>query len=188
MQNRTMRAAHLLGRLVIVLCALLYLAFFCAFVYWHFDRMAFQMVDLREAFNAGFGFDGVRLYTNDQKIPSNAVLMSDISRGMLYWLCLRMTLFFALTILITRSALQILRSISNLSTFYRDNPHHFKSIAFYSLIAFVFSTFNFFTHKGSTELYLKTAFGPLILAVAALVLAEVFKEGKKLLEEQNLII
>lgn len=188
MKNKTISLASLLGKLVIGICCLLYVLFFIALVYWHFDRDALQLIDLNDAFQAGYGVNGIQVYQQEAQLPSNAILMSELSRGMMYWLFFRVTIFVALTILITRAALRIVYSIGSLKTFYQDNIRHLKAIALYAFIAFIFSTFNFIHFEGTSEWHFKTAFGPLILAVAARVLAEVFNEGKKLLEEQNLII
>ncbi len=188
MQNKTIRLASILGKLLIGICCLLYLSFLIAFVYWHFDQTAFQLVDLNDAFKAGYGVNGVQYYQHSAQLPSNAVPMSELSPGMMYWLFFRISIFVALTILITRSALRIVHSIGSLKTFYQDNIRHLRTIALYGFIAFVFSTFNFLSFEGQSNLFLKTAFGPLVLSVGALVLAEVFREGKNLLEEQNLII
>jgi hypothetical protein len=188
MQNRTIQLASILGQLIIGICGFLYVLFLIALIYWHIDPAAFRLVDLSDAFKAGYGVNGIQFYKQAEQLPSDAVLMSDLSRPMMYWLFLRVTIFVALTILITRTALKVVHSIKSLRTFYNDNPRHLKNIALYAFIAFVFSIFNFIFYNGTSELNLKTAFGPLVLAVAALVLAEVFNEGKKLLEEQNLII
>jgi len=188
MNNRILQTASILGKLIIGLGVALFVLFFVALIYWHVQPSAFSMVDLQATLKAGFGVNGIRIYSNADSIPGNAVLMSEINQWLLYWIFIRGLIFIVLTVLITLSALRIIRSIRSLRTFYRDNVRQFKRIAFYGFIAFFFSLFNISYLDGQFDLHLKTAFGPLVLAIGALVLAEVFKEGAQLLDDQKLII
>ncbi|MDZ7774078.1 MAG: hypothetical protein U5K31_15245 [Balneolaceae bacterium] len=64
-----------------------------------------------------------------------------------------------------------------------------QSIARLAFAGFLLGCFNFSLFEGSNpHLQLGIALGPLMLSLGSLVLAEIFKEGRQLLEEQDLIV
>ncbi len=115
-------------------------------------------------------------------------MLSELSYVSIYWLYIRTALFILLTLLILRSIFQVLRSISHAETFHKANAHHFRSIGSYTLILFVLGSFNFGMYQGEGQFFFQLAFGPLLFALAAFVLAEVFREGSKLQEDKNLVV
>lgn len=187
-RNKIISAAILLSRIFILLCAVLFLTFTITTIYWHFNADAFANVEVTNSFKAGFGVNDIRVYPVNTPKPADGIFLSELNYGMIYWLYLRGAFFFTLTVLILRKIILILRSINTLQTFYQDNIKHFQAIAQYAFLAFLLSCFNFSYLNGNSEISFKFAFTPLAFALGALVLAEVFKEGKQLLEDQNLII
>ncbi len=173
---------------MIILCLLFFLFFLVMVAYWHFDKSAFDLVNVSRAFEAGFGSNGIQFYLNENQKPSNAIILSEISPIMVYWLLLRTSLFVFLSIKMIQSALRIISSMQSLQTFYLGNIKHLRSIGLFAFFSFLLSIFNFYYSQGGFNFHFKTAFAPLILAIASYVLAEVFREGAKLVEEKNLII
>jgi hypothetical protein len=188
-RNRIIVIAKGLCRFMQIFLILFALLFTGVLIHWHFSPESYALVVLPGAREGlGLGLDFRIISVSDAESPNNGVLLSQLSVGMLYWLYLRTLLLLSLTFLIFRSVLQILGSIESLKTFRQDNIVAFQKIGKYTLGIFVLTSFNIWIVPGDSNLNLTLAFGPLLIAVFALVMAEVFKEGNRLMEDSNLTI
>lgn len=186
-KNTIIRYSTLLTKFLLGLCILFFMVLTAGVILWHFDPGILHRVEVTDSFQTGYGVHDIR-YHLDGDMPADAVQPSELSRGMVWWLWLRGGFFLVITVLILRTVLQVLRSIAGIHTFYHDNIGHFRRMARLGFIAFAVSCFNVSTLDGDFRIVLDIAFGPLLFAVACLVLAEVFREGEQLLQENNMII
>lgn len=187
-RNKILYFARFLTRFILILCFLFFTILVITIIYWHADPKAFSNVDVTHSFKAGFGVNNIRILFPAVQASSGTILLSDLNHAMIYWLFIRASLFLLLATFIIKRILLILKSIHNLTTFYSRNIRHFQEIASYAFLAFLLSCFNFSYLEGQFNLSIDLPFAPLSFAVSALVLAEIFKEGKQLLEDQNMII
>jgi len=186
--NKIIKGAYYFGKALLVLCVVLFIFFTLMFVYWHVNPTAFQHVDIAKTFEPGYGLGGIQLYFNESQIRPGAVLLSDVDQPILYWIYLRGVLFFLITFMMLRYAIRILKSLRNLNTFYAENISSLKSIAYYAFAGAVLACFNAYKSENGWQISLDLPLAPLALALSCLVLAEVFKEGRHLAEEQKLIV
>lgn len=185
-ENNIIRRSIVLSRVIYWLCISLFAALLLVAIYWHIDAKAFSAVGISE-FTIGYGINDFQLYS-EQEIPADAMLLSELSHGMIYWIVIRGAFFFLVTLLIIRKMQSVLHSIENLKTFYSRNIKDFTDLARLGFVAFGVSCFNFSYLNGDLQVNVGLVLGPLIFGVACLVLAEVFKEGKALLEDKQMII
>ncbi len=188
MNNQIIRVAFLLSKGVMVLAIVLFFVFVAAVIHWHFDPTFYSRVDVSNCFRPGYGVNDIIYYPASKSLPSDAILLSNLNHMMVYWLLLRGAFFVFLTVAILRKVILILQSLQNTRTFYIGNIGHFRSIASLAFLGFIMSCFNFSYLDNGLQFSFTIAFGPLLLAVASLVLAEIFKEGSQLMEDKNLII
>lgn len=92
--------------------------------------------------------------------------------------------------MIWNTLLRVLRSVSSFKTFMVDNSRHFQRIAHFLVILFFLNMFHFFDRAADDELTMKwdADLSILFFALGAYVLALIFKEGKRLADDQNLIV
>lgn len=177
-----------LSKTVLWLCYIFFTAFIVMLIHWHFNPEGYGNVDVTNSFKAGFGVSDIKVYTGEKSQKAGEIMFSKLNHIMVYWLLLRASFFFGLTVAIIRRIVHILQSMKDISTFYHANINHFQTMAKYGFIVFFISCFNFSYINGEFDFHFTIAFGPLLFAMACLVLAAVFKEGKRLLEDQNMII
>lgn len=158
-------------------------------VHWHFSPESYALVELPGGSKSGFYGQGFRIISVSYKAANpNAVILSQVSAGMLYWLYLRTLVIMTLTFFMFRSVRRILGSIKSLKTFCQDNIIAFQRIGKYALGIFVLTSFNLWIVPGDSDVNLNLALGPLLVGIFSLVMAEVFKEGNQLIEDRNLMI
>lgn len=158
-------------------------------IHWHFSPETYALVELPGALKGGFtGQDFRIISTSDGEDLANQVLLSELTPGMLYWTYFRSLALLSLMFLIVKAVLRILGSIQSLETFRQDNVIAFQKIGKYAIGIFILTSFNVWIVPGDSNINLNLPLGPLLLAVFALVMAEVFKEGNRLMEDSNLTI
>lgn len=183
MNNRILQTAHLLTRLTLMVTVAVYAAIVLVVIYWHIAPEAFAEWHIANPFHAGTST------FNLQRGPhAEGLALTDIERGPLYWLLLRTTCFFALTVLALRKVLHILKGVRSAQTFYTSHITHFQHLAGIGLLYAGLSVFNWGVIAGESILHLKVPFMPLLFALGCLVLAEIFREGERLRQDAEAII
>ncbi|QYA24613.1 DUF2975 domain-containing protein [Gramella sp. MT6] len=114
--------------------------------------------------------------------------LSNWKNGSLYFSYLKYMLVFLLFYLIIHQFGEIIRSVKKLSTFHQTNVIAFKKIGKYCLLIFLLSIFNYWKigdfSRASISIYLT----PLLFALFAFILSEIFKEGNNLKNENELTV
>jgi len=186
-QNRVIKIALKISKLILGICVLAGVAFVGFVIHWHISPKSYEAVEVSQVFKPGFGVNGFH-WVLGKKASAQGLWLSDLSPLMIYWLLLRGLIFIVLSFLITQAFQRILVSIHSIETFHQNNVKQFKIIAQYGLIAFFFSFFNFSYIQGEFDINFHLATAPLLLTISSYVLAEVFREGNKLSEDQKLMI
>lgn len=100
----------------------------------------------------------------------------------------RSMLISLLLLLALQSLVRIIQSIRSLSAFREDSIRHFKRIAGLMLTSFIISSFGMSFVDASLSLKFSPELQYLLFALVSMVLAEVFKEGNRLWEDNQLTI
>lgn len=111
-----------------------------------------------------------------------------ISKGSLYFIYFQFSALLFFIFLSTKEFQKIMESVKNLKTFQNNNVTSFRKIGKYIFIIFILSSFNFiqFEQGGKSQIHLSLT--PLLFMLTAFILAEIFKEGNSLKQENDLTI
>lgn len=183
-RNRIIRVATWCTWGILAVSLLFFISFLGILVHWHINPVFYNNWYIEGGFQAGM--NSLNLVISDIEITG--IPLGKLSPGMMYWIFFRTALIIVLSMAATWKMLKVLKSIGSLNTFYVNNIIAFRRLALIGLIISFISFFNFYSTEGSTQWHLTLPFGPLLFASACLVLSEVFKEGKHLLEDSNSII
>jgi hypothetical protein len=187
-RNNILTSALILSNIILVILSFMILGITAVAVYWHFSPGLFNTVDITDTFRAGYGFGNIRLNVVESGDPGSGIMLSELNHFMIYWLFTIALFFQVLTILIILKVKSIHRSIRNINSFYTNNLKSFRTLVTYGFIALPFSVFNLIYLEGQLNFRFTIPFGTLILILSSQVLAEVFSEGKNLLEDKNMIV
>lgn len=185
-KNQIIRYAIIVCYILIGVILLLGLIFTIGLTHSYFYPEKYSHFIITDLFNAGWGIGDIQLCK--ECIGPKDIILSEINPMMRGWLWIRFMAFAILTIVIVFRILGILKSVLSLNTFYNENILHFKRLAWYGLLAFLLSSFNFYMTSGETMLHFNLNLGTIGFAMACLVLSEIFKEGKVLQEDNKAII
>lgn len=157
-------------------------------MFWHISPEYYNQIELTRGFKAGYGIGGLKIHIEEPGTRLDKIFLSDLSTGAFYWLCFRGFFFITMNVLILLKIIGILHSIKSIKTFYDSNISNLKSIGVIAAIAAVMSTFNIGYVEGDWHVHFTVPWEILLVSFIAFVLAEVFAEGKQLLEDKNLIV
>ncbi len=184
--NKTLKWSNILCNVIIVVNIIMFTSLTLLVISSFFTNKFSNYVALIDGVKAGFGTTNLKFIAFDTE---KVVVLSDLTLLMKIWFIVRNLIF---TIIIIRGILivkKIIASIKTLNTFYSGNTTYFKKLAQLGWIATFFSAFNILTGQNDySVLHFTIPFGPIAFALACLVLSQVFKEGKSLLDDKNSII
>jgi hypothetical protein len=92
------------------------------------------------------------------------------------------------SIFLFNEALKVIRSIRSLDTFKKQNIASFRRMAMIFLILFVANMFSFYENGEQLAFRFSLPLNYLLAVIGCYILAEIFKEGNKLMEENQLTI
>lgn len=185
-QRKILSYSKWLFRVFMVLYVGSYLVLIGLMVYWHINPADFGNVDITSGFKAGFGSS--RIAFSPENMPPRAIVLSEISYAMAWWLILRNSVFFLLGLLILLRVRAILQSFQSLRMFYESNIRHFRRIGQLFFIIALVSFFNFYAGNGDVQFDLTLPLASILAAAGGFLLSEVFREGYALAEDQKSIV
>lgn len=124
-------------------------------------------------------------------VTSNgATLLSfdKINTSSLYFNYFQILAVLFLAFISVRELLNIIRSVGQIDTFHKRNILSFQKISKYLFVIFILLGFTFISAPEASLRSYSLQLTPLMLSLAALLLAEIFKRGNELLEENRLTI
>ncbi|MBX2875528.1 MAG: hypothetical protein KTR30_25650 [Saprospiraceae bacterium] len=182
----TIGLAYRLCQLSILLLILFAVIFVGGIGYTLLDAGAFPQLVINELFDAGYGLGRIKWCATC--IGDHYLHFEDLQLSMKLWLLLRATLFFALAFLIVLELKKVLLSIRDTATFYRANYRSFSAIGNYGFLISLLSAFNFYVQGDQSHFNLSIPFLELGFSLGSWVLADIFWEGKLLLDDNQSII
>ncbi|SIN66165.1 DUF2975 domain-containing protein [Algoriphagus halophilus] len=128
--------------------------------------------------------DGTVLFSTEPE--NNQLQFNHWLIGLIFLLMIFQTFLFWK---ITKASLLIIRSIENFDTFNIQNATALRKLGNLVLILFALQLIKFLPQTGGGfDIKIGIEFGTLLMALIFYILSEVFREGNKLQEEQNLTI
>jgi hypothetical protein len=166
-------------------------------VHWHFSPETYKNVHITtdKTSNAVYTFaDSYSLVepdATDKKIDTNnkeSIRLNQLNHASLYIYYLQALGLSVFWLLIIQEIKRIVRSVKGLQTFRSSNSKAFKNIGLYCLGIALLSAFKWVGLDGYSFFGIYFQFTSLTFALGAFILAEIFKEGNKLYEAEQLTI
>lgn len=158
------------------------------FIHFQFDRDSYNEWKLEKPTNDSM----IRIETesNVGQKPTNEekLKLSDWNTESLYFNYLKFSAILILLYLSINQFRRVLKSVRKLETFHQTNVRAFKKIGSYCLIISGLSIFNYWEFNDYAKSSISISFNILFIALIAFILAEIFKEGNNLMEENQLTI
>jgi hypothetical protein len=106
----------------------------------------------------------------------------------LYFNYLKLTGILVLIYLAIYQFQKVLHSVKKLETFHQTNVDAFKNIGYYCLLITALSVFSYWDFESYSTISFSVSLEILLIALIAFILAEIFKEGNNLMEENKLTV
>ena len=123
-----------------------------------------------------------------EKPNEEKVNLIDWNIESLYFNYLKFTAILILLFLSINQFITVLKSVRELETFHQTNVEAFKKIGKYFIIIGALSIFDYWEFNNYAVSSFSISLNIFFIALIAFILAEVFKEGNNLLEENQLTI
>jgi hypothetical protein len=167
-------------------------------VHWHIDRDFYNTVKVNTQGNVNLTSRTSETETKESGTiwieksgDTNAEKLSlaDLTPVSVYIAYVQIIVVLSFMYLIFREFSSVVESVSALQTFRNENVEAFRKIGKYLLLVFLVSGFKFVaTEPASAHVSMSFETTTLILMLVAYVLAEIFKEGNRLYEEEQLTV
>jgi len=125
---------------------------------------------------------------NNSKNNNEVYTVENISTSSIYKTYLKYTLILILLFLCAKEFQNIIQSVKNFNTFRKNNVLSFRRLGKYLIIVYVLSSYSIIHFKDASISEFNFTFTPLIFILCSYILAEIFKEGNVLMEENNLTV
>lgn len=126
--------------------------------------------------------------SNTEKEYEDTYNLAEIKTSSLYFNYIKYTLVLFVLFLLVKEFENVIVSVKKIKTFQNNNTVSFKRIAKYIFLYFLLTVYHSFSFQYGGYSGFTVSFTPLILIVFSLIMAEIFKEGYNLKEENDLTI
>lgn len=106
----------------------------------------------------------------------------------MFILFFKLSLSIACSVLILGEAIKVISSLKTLTTFRKENIKAFRKMGYIFLVLFVINMLSIIQNATGLEMRFSLPLNYLLAVIGCFVLSEIFKEGNKLMEENNLTI
>lgn len=114
--------------------------------------------------------------------------LGEVSYVTLYYLYFQTVVSLVLLLFITAEVLKIIKSVRVLDTFRKGNVQSFRRIGFVCLVFAMVNCHSVFISEQHSSSSFSLEAVPLLFMLGAFIMAEIFKEGNKLFEQEQLTI
>lgn len=201
-KNRLLNIAIAICKFTKIIYILSFIATTVIFIHIQIDREAYNDIKINHTGNTPTTFSiGLnKSYSDNWKDPStlkgNEVnVLKKSTTTTIYLIYFKFTCIFILLFLSIKEFQNIIQSVKRLDTFRQNNIISFRQIGKYSILYFLLILL-YFALSFNNSLYFgqgtfsqtSISFTPLLFALISFILAEVFKEGNKLQQENELTV
>jgi len=124
----------------------------------------------------------------EENSNENVFALNKMTTTAIYSIYFKYSLVIIMMLLITNEFQKIIESVQTLKTFKRNNVISFKKIGIYAFIYFLLTCYTIIDYHEGSKGQLQISFIPLIFMLFAFIMAEIFKEGNVLMEENDLTV
>ena len=191
-KNKILSVAVIICKIVKVFYALLFAVFTLFFIHFQVSPNSYERATFNYK-NSSFEMNKSTSWKNFDKngfeLKDEDVFSLDkISKTSLYIIYFQFSAVLLFIFLSVKEFQKVIESIRNLETFQNNNVKSFRKIGKYIFFIFILTSFIFlnFDQGGKSQIHI--SFTPLLLVLLAFILAEIFKEGNLLKQENDLTI
>ncbi len=191
-RNKLLNVALVVTKAIQALIILVLVILVIAFVHIHFSKDDYKGVQISiqngnlsmyESKGDNIETAPAPSYTSDKK-----VYLKDLNLFSFYFTFLQIVFSMALCFLIAQQVIRILKSVQEFQPFAEGNIKAFKRIGYYCLSIAIVNCFRFLITQNSSSITFSIDYFLLIFMLVVFVLAEIFREGLKLYEQDKLTI
>lgn len=157
-------------------------------VHWHLEPEAYGHVQYTGPLSLHLSLNDTFLANSKFTDPLRTVFLNDIRLLSLYSIYLQTVATLLLIFFILKDFVRIIRSVKQFNTFRLENISTFRRIGRLFVVLHVLTSIKFVVVQDKALSEIDFSFTPLVLAMAAFMLAEVFREGNRLYEEEQLTV
>lgn len=180
-RNRILNLSAWVFRILRGLVLILFVLILSGFIYWLFNPAA-----LDSAIISTNGDDiKLRFVTGE---TNQGYPLSAIHWSMALFHTLKYSVVLLLLYFIFGRGLRVIAAMDHFETFRRENVQHFKMVGALFLWLALLDTIDFFWVGGKFWFNFELPVTNLVAALVAFLLAEIFREGNRLMEEQELTV
>lgn len=190
-KNRLLNVVILLCRFCKILCVLLFIALTTFFLHIQVDSDYYKALNIQINGNTGVGISTKHTWKLDgQEAPEdeNVFRLDKLTVGSLYVQFLRYTAILVFIFLCLKEFQLVVVSVMKIQTFKKRNVKSFVRLGKYLFVLFLLYSYSIFVFDHGKLSIINISFIPLVLMILAFVMAEIFKEGNLLSEENELTV
>ncbi|TRO64458.1 DUF2975 domain-containing protein [Christiangramia sabulilitoris] len=158
------------------------------FAHFQFERDSYADLKIEEPTNNSIIRFESESIAGKEPLDFQSLRLSDWKTGSLYFTFFKVTMIMTLTYLSLNQFEKVLKSVKDLKTFHQTNVNSLRRIGYYCLLITGLSIFNYWEFGVYAKSSISISLDVLLITLLAFILAEVFKEGNNLLEENQLTI
>lgn len=179
MKNKILRIATILAKVFLAMDVLLAGILLFLMISWAFGAGFFESISVEH---------DASIFKFNTKPALEGIPLSEYGSIQFYFICLQALVLTVLSFLIIQLSIKVINSIKSLETFRMENVNSFQKMGKLFMVWFFVDipsiVQNAYTTSFSAELGLKY----IVFAIICFVLAEIFSEGNKLMEDSKLTI
>ena len=199
-KNRLLNIAIAICKFTKLIYILSFIATTVIFIHIQIDRGAYNDLDIKKYYTGStsttFSIGLNKNYSDKWKDPYNEVyVLEKLTTTTIYLIYFKFTCIFILLFLSIKEFQNIIQSVKRLDTFRLNNIISFRRIGKYSILYFILTLLYFILSFNNTLYFgqggfsqTSISFTPLLFALISFILAEIFKEGNKLQQENELTV
>ena len=197
--NRLLNIAVAICKFTKLIYILSFIATTVIFIHIQIDREAYNDLDIKTNHTSAsttFSIGLNKSYSDKWEDPYNEVyVLEKLTTTTIYLIYFKFTCIFILLFLSIKEFQNIIQSVKRLDTFRLNNILSFRQIGKYSILYFILTILYFILNFNNTLYFgqggfsqTSISFTPLLFALISFILAEIFKEGNKLQQENELTV
>ncbi|WP_179343224.1 DUF2975 domain-containing protein [Winogradskyella ursingii] len=192
-KNTLLNIAILISRLLKIILIVTAIGLTSLFIYVQVDKKTFGGEEIILS-------DNVRLLgitniystvwkdNNDNRYDLKPYTFEKLKTVSLYVNFFKILIIMILMFLIIRAFERVMLSVKNLNTFTRNNVKLFRRIGIYIVFVAILTSYTVLRFENGNQTMSHISLTPVICIILAFIMAEIFKEGEDLKQENNLTI
>ncbi len=189
-RNTLLHLASLSGRLLLIFNILFFLGMTFIFIHVQVspESYAGKKFSIIKPEGTIFYVSQAENWGDASSLDGNMVCLEQLTTASLYFNYLQIGAILTFTFLSIKAFLSVIRSVHFTGTFRSSNVEAFRKIGLWLLFICILSAFSFVSTDFMNQRTFYLRITPLLLMLLSFIMAEIFKEGTELSEENQLTI